>query len=465
MQIQNKISLSKRRRETTLLTSVVVATVTVLSPLAHLHAEVPASQVGAAPAGSPAAYRISPGDVLDITVFDQPELTRNITVPPDGRISYPLVGQVVVAGKTVSEVTQQLKTRLAKEITAPQVTVNLTRRQIQEVSVLGPVRTPGKRALGDNWGVLQLLADSGGLSVKPEWATAKLVRSRGAEVVTVDLSQLLAGDAAQNILLRPDDTLLIDEVEPTRVALQVLGEVAKPGSVIVPKDGSLLSVITSVGGFTPRASLSRVNLMRDGKTYTLDMRELMSTGKITQVRDPILLSGATTATGGVPGTVAPSRSSETAGLSPIGTLPPPAVSTDVPDLDKIIVQPGDTLLIPQNRLLFSVMGAVNRPGVAEFPENQPVTVLSAITLAGGVGAGADLKNAAVVRPNATTGQPEVQPINLDDLLQNKGNKKKTRDVALQPGDVLYIPSKGPGRDRIGPRDLLNMIPFLGFFAR
>ncbi|MBC8104258.1 MAG: polysaccharide biosynthesis/export family protein [Cytophagales bacterium] len=408
----------------------------------------------------PASYRITTGDVLNISIFQKPELTRSVTVPPDGRISFPFAGEVVVSGRTISEVTQRLKARLSLELSDPQVTVNLTRRQLQEVSILGPVRSPGKRILGDNWRVLQLIADSGGLSVKPEWATAKLVRGHGAEVVVVDLTQLMAGDASQNLLLMPDDTLLVDEVDSSRVALQVLGEVGKPGSILVPKDGSLLSVITTVGGFTSRASLSRVTLMRGGRTYTLDMRELMSTGKTTPALESGPASATTTATGGV------------AGITSLTSFTPaPASSTKVPetglDSASIRAEPGDTLLVPQNRLLFSVMGAVNKPGVAEFPENQPVTVLSAITLAGGVNAAADLKNASVVRPDSKTGQPEIQPVNLEDLLGKKGkeNKSKTRDVALQPGDVLYIPEKTPRGGQNGLQSVLSVLPILGWFVR
>lgn len=375
----------------------------------------------------PAAYRINSGDTLEISIFQKPELTRTVIVPPDGRISYPFAGELVVSAKTVREVTSQLKTRLLRELTNPQVTVNLTRRQLHEVSVLGPVRTPGKRVLGDNWRVLQLIADSGGLSVKPEMATAKLVRGKGAEVVRIDLSQLMAGEATQNLVLLPDDTLLIDEVDPRTVSVQVMGEVARPGSVSSPGDSSLVTLITSVGGFTSRAALSRVILMRGGRNYTLDMRDLMTTGKAA-------FAGAGTAA---------------------------AVVGDIK------VEPGDALFVPQSRLFFSVLGAVNKPGLSDFPDGQPVTVLSAILLAGGTNANADLKNSSLVRPNRVTGQPVIQPINLEDLLQRKdqGSKKQARDIALQPGDVLYVPDKGPGKRPLGIGEILSVVPVLGWLSR
>jgi protein involved in polysaccharide export with SLBB domain len=110
------------------------------------------------------------------------------------------------------------------------------------------------------------------------------------------------------------------------------------------------------------------------------------------------------------------------------------------------------------------MGAVNRPGVSEFPENQPVTVLSAMMLAGGAGGGADLKNAAIVRPNVVTGQPEIRKVNMDELLKQKDTKKPALDVAMQPGDVLYIPQKDSRRG-VTLGDVLNYVPILGWFIR
>jgi protein involved in polysaccharide export with SLBB domain len=379
----------------------------------------------------PAVYRINSGDVLEISIFQKPELTRSVTVPPDGRISYPFVGELVVSGQTVREVTTQLKTRLSRELTNPQVTVNLTRRQLQEVSILGPVRNPGKRILGDNWRVLQLIADSGGLSAKPDMVTAKLVRGHGAEVVRINLSELMAGEASQNLLLQPDDTLLLDEVDPRSVSVQVMGEVAKPGSVSAPGDGSLVTLITSAGGFTPRAALSRVALVRGGKSYSVDMRDLMTTGKAAlAVANPS--------------------------------------DTDVAS-GNLKVEPGDTYFIPQSRLFFSVLGAVNKPGLSDFPDGQQVTVLSAILLAGGTNANADLKNSSLVRPNTATGQPEIKAVNLEDLLKykdkEKDSKKQTRDIALQPGDVLYIPDKGPGKRPLGLGEILSFVPVLGWLAR
>ncbi len=437
----------------------------------------------------PASYRIGPGDVLDISVFEKPELSRSISVPPDGRISFPFAGDILVGGLTRTEVSKTLTQRLAREISSPQVTINISRRQAQEVSILGPVRSPGKRILGDNWRLLELVSDSGGLTVaKPEWAAATLVRSGGASTIEIDVAKLMAGDPTQNILVEPNDILVVREVESTTIAIRVGGEVTKPSSIVVPKDGSLVSVIEEAGGFTPRAALARATLTRGDKVYTVDLRDLMNTGRAVIVADaptvgPSVSTGLTTATGGatvggktpgVPGTpasaVTPLSSSTTTPGAPL----PSAGAPLLPIGASIKAEPGDVLLIPQNRLLFAVQGAVNRPDVLNFPESKNVTVLSALSMAGGLSASANLKEASLMRPNEATGIPATYPINLDELLKAHGENDKrkknkdgteVRDLAMQPGDILYVPDKEPGKAKFGLRDALSYLPFLGYFAR
>lgn len=391
-----------------------------------------------------ANYRIHPGDVVEIAVFQKPELTKTYPIPPDGKIVYPFLGSLKIAAMTTSEISSLVAERLAKEITNPQVSVNIVQRQTFEVSVLGAVRSPGKRTLGDGWRLLNLIADSGGLAVaKPEWATATLVRN-GAQTVPVNLTRLMeSGDAAENIALEPGDLLLITEVDAARFALQVMGEVGKPGNVVVPKDGSLLSVINAVGGFTPRAALGQVALTRDGKTTYLDLRDFMNSGKVL---------------------AAPA-------LPPTQAI---TVATSTPSVPKKIeqaeialkLQPGDVLLVPQNKLVFAVMGAVGHSGPIEYPETGSLTVLRALTLAGGASSGAELRQASLVHPLPdSTGQVDVQPINLEELLKKRDAKSQTRDIAMQPGDMLFIPEKTLGRQRMTLRDAMGYLPFLGMFVR
>jgi polysaccharide export outer membrane protein len=379
------------------------------------------------------SYRVNPGDLLDISVFQKPELSKQIRVPPDGKLYLPFVGELSVAGLTLAEIKERLTTGFAKQLSNPQVSVAILQRKLNEVSVLGAVKLPGKRTLGDNWRILDLIADSGGLAVsRPEWVSATLVRGGGIEAIPVDLAKLITtGEKSLNLELTSGDVLLIREVDATKVSLQVLGDVVKPGSVIVPEDGSFASVITSVGGFKPRAALANATLIRGGKTRTIDLRQVLATGKV----------------------------------------------IDKEDGQEIKAEAGDTVIVAENKLLYSVIGAVNSPGVMEYPDGGQVTVLTALSLAGGANAGADLKNALLIRPVAGS-DPQIKPINLENILKNKLTAKPSGkdskdtdkdiiDVTLLPGDMLYVAPNTGRRRSFGEnvRDALAVLPIINLISR
>ncbi|GAB4461150.1 MAG: hypothetical protein OHK0029_26040 [Armatimonadaceae bacterium] len=357
------------------------------------------------------SYRINPGDSLDISVYQKPELCKQIIIPPDGRIYYPFVGELAVAGRSLGEVRDELVKSLSKEIVNPQVSVAILKRSPREVSVLGPVKMQGKRTLGDSWRVLDLISDSGGLSVlRPEWVKGRLVRRGGAESIPVDLGLLFnGGDASQNVLLEPGDILMLSEVDPSQVSIYVQGQVAKPGNAIVPKDGSFAAVITSVGGLNPSAKLSDVTLKRDGKTLSVDMRSLLTDGRV-------FLSGTQ---------------------------------------EEVTAKPGDQLFISKNERYFAVTGAVNRPLTIDYPEKGKVSILQALALAGGPRGSAELKNAVLVRP-VKDGVPETYPVDLENLLKkaskkdsdkkpSKDDKNAFVDIEMLPGDMLFVNEKGQPR--------------------
>jgi polysaccharide export outer membrane protein len=109
-------------------------------------------------------YRIVPGDVLDVIVWRNKELSLQVTVRPDGWISYPLASDVKVAGATVVDVQKKLEEALAKYVTSPTVTVVVTRVANLRVSILGKVRQPGRYNLDGPTTVLDVLALAGGLT-------------------------------------------------------------------------------------------------------------------------------------------------------------------------------------------------------------------------------------------------------------------------------------------------------------
>jgi polysaccharide export outer membrane protein len=118
-----------------------------------------AQQAQAQPQGT---YRIVAGDMLDVFVWRNKDLSMQVTVRPDGWISYPLVSEFRVVDSTVVEVQKKLQDALAKFITTPVVTVAVTRVANLRVSILGKVRQPGRFNLEGPTTVLDVLALAGG---------------------------------------------------------------------------------------------------------------------------------------------------------------------------------------------------------------------------------------------------------------------------------------------------------------
>jgi polysaccharide export outer membrane protein len=176
------------------------------------------------PATTPAAqdpsigpnYLIGPGDSLQIFVWRNPELTTTIPVRPDGKISTPLVEDMVAVGKTPSQLARDIEGVLAEFIRSPQVNVivSVPVSAFSQVKVIGQVGNPQSLPFREGMRVLDAILATGGLAPFAAGNRAKIVRSIGGKEVTlrVKLENLLnKGDMAQNLELRPGDVLVVPE--------------------------------------------------------------------------------------------------------------------------------------------------------------------------------------------------------------------------------------------------------------
>lgn len=159
-------------------------------------------------------YQIGPGDVLQVFVWREPDLTRDVTVRSDGRISVPLLGDVEAAGKTPDQLSVALATALGKFLASPQVTVGVTQPNSNKFYVLGKVNKPGEYPLHANLTVLQALALAGGFGEYAKADSITVVRSGGAAggqtVLPFNYKRVEDGrELGQNILLRPGDTIIV----------------------------------------------------------------------------------------------------------------------------------------------------------------------------------------------------------------------------------------------------------------
>jgi polysaccharide export outer membrane protein len=177
----------------------------------------PAPAAAAAPAPPVAAdaassYRIGPEDLLEIAVWHEDALRKEVLVRPDGGISFPLVGEVQAAGKTVPEIRDEIARRLQKYIPDPAVSVSILKVGSQRVYVIGKVNKPGDFPVGRYVDVLQALSMAGGLTAFAEGNDIRVMRRDGDRqiVLPFDYARVVRGQSLdQNVRLRAGDVVVV----------------------------------------------------------------------------------------------------------------------------------------------------------------------------------------------------------------------------------------------------------------
>jgi polysaccharide export outer membrane protein len=154
-------------------------------------------------------YQIGPADVLQLVVWKEPELTREVTVRLDGRITVPLLGDVLAAGRTPTQLTEDLARGLGRFVETPRVTVGIAQPNSSRFYVVGQVAKPGEFPLPRRTTVLQGLALAGGFRDYAKLEAILIVR-QDQTVLLVNYKKLEEGkDISQNVLLRPGDTIVV----------------------------------------------------------------------------------------------------------------------------------------------------------------------------------------------------------------------------------------------------------------
>jgi len=227
-----------------------------LGILLALAAMLPAAAAGAADAS--AEYRIGPKDLLEVKVFEVPELNVERRVSDAGSIELPLLGQFPVSGLTASEASGQLEEMLKqKYVNRASVSIVIKEYQNKPVSVLGAVAKPGSLNVSGNWTLLQAISAAGGLTPQAGKKIYVLRRAENSlsdtlEVSTEDLLQ--SSSNVWNVPIFPSDVVNV----PARSTVKVfcLGEVKQPGALEFDGNDTLtlLSAIAKAGGLTDRAS-------------------------------------------------------------------------------------------------------------------------------------------------------------------------------------------------------------------
>lgn len=155
-------------------------------------------------------YRLGPGDKLRVEVYGQPQLSQSLQVRPDGKITLPLVGDVLAAGKTSLQVRDELSQAFKEYVNNPVVTVIVQEATSAQIYVIGEVGTPGAQVLEGPTTVLQALAAAGGLKEFADKGGIHVLRktSTGTQTIHVDYKESLKGHI-DPMVLQPGDTLVV----------------------------------------------------------------------------------------------------------------------------------------------------------------------------------------------------------------------------------------------------------------
>ena len=258
----------------------------------------------------PASYVVGPNDVLQITVFNQPQLSGKFSVEADGTLTFPLVGRVLVGGKDIRAAENEVKGRLAAGyLKDPQVTIAVEHYRSQQIIMMGEVRQPGTLQFTGSMTLLEALARVGsttehagmevvivrssatGSGAVPAPQNPNLVpllpnpNGAGPETIRVDLKTLQSGTLTENVVLRAGDTVFV----PRATTVFVSGHVKTPGEYAIRTGMTVRQAIALAGGVTDRGSTRRLQIIRqvEGKevTISVDLTTLVQSGDTVVVRE------------------------------------------------------------------------------------------------------------------------------------------------------------------------------------
>jgi polysaccharide export outer membrane protein len=173
-------------------------------------AQVQQTKKSAATSGE--AYVIGPGDRLSIDVWREPDLSRQVAVRLDGKISLPLIEDVVAGGLTCAELRNQLTEKYKQYVDTPVVSVTLLESHSKKVYLLGKVTKPGEYELQKEMTVLQAISLAGGFTEWADTSAVRLIRKINGQQRTfrIDYDAIVSGkDVSQNVQLEPDDTIFV----------------------------------------------------------------------------------------------------------------------------------------------------------------------------------------------------------------------------------------------------------------
>lgn len=157
-------------------------------------------------------YRVGPGDVIEISVWKDDSLTRKVTIPPDGVISFPLIGDFDAGGKTVKDIRNVVTNKLREYVQDAAVSVTLLEINSMKAYVIGKVKKPGEFSVDMDTTVMQMLSMAGGLTPFASEKSIHILRTSGEDTLKIPFNykEVLKGEnLQQNILIQRGDVIVV----------------------------------------------------------------------------------------------------------------------------------------------------------------------------------------------------------------------------------------------------------------
>ncbi|GAA4492412.1 SLBB domain-containing protein [Pseudaeromonas paramecii] len=206
-------------------------------------------------------YRLGPGDVVRVTVYDHADLALEAEIASDGSLRMPLVGAVALTGMTFSQAEARIAERLQSGgfVNHPQVNLFITQYRSQTVSVVGAVNQPGRYRLDGDTTLVGILATAGGIAANGGDSFYLIRDGLRRRYRLSDLATDGVGDELGKVRLKPNDQIYV----PKQAQIYVYGEVQRPGVYPLDDGMTVVKAIAMAGGFTGKADSDDIDIQRD----------------------------------------------------------------------------------------------------------------------------------------------------------------------------------------------------------
>jgi polysaccharide export outer membrane protein len=212
---------------------------------------------------SGSSLRLEAGDLVEVNVYNVPELTSKARISSTGEIYLPLIDSIQVAGLTAEEAEGLIQTRLSDGgfVKSPHVTLFVDQYASQGASVLGEVSKPGVYPVLGDQRLFDLISAAGGFTEKAGRGITVTHRSQTEKPVTVPLSRNVADNPDSNIPISPGDTIIVHKAD----LVYVVGDVGRPSGFLMDSGHlTVLQAIALAGGTTRTANLGGARIIRNG---------------------------------------------------------------------------------------------------------------------------------------------------------------------------------------------------------